>query len=143
MKIKTIVASALALAGILTPMTIQSQEDALQESCNQYFTSPFIATGKPFRALLTGDEVAEFKASLLAGTTYRMAVCSNKSNYVIFSVYDMERNLLFSNSDFENAPYWDFKIENSLDCIVEAKLDSKKVQSGFAMVMTGFRLDAE
>ena len=143
MKIKTSFASLAILASLICPISVNSQEDALQDSCNQYFTTPFIVTGKPFRALLTGDEIAEFRASLFAGTTYRMAVCGGEKKYLIFSVYDSERNLLFTSKDFENAPYWDFKVEGSLDCIVEAKLDTQKSSSGFAMLMTGFKLDVE
>jgi hypothetical protein len=57
---------------------------------------------------------------------------------VIFNVYDQERNLLFSNKDFENAPYWDFKIDNTLDCYVEAYLDIDKKVSGCLVLLIGF-----
>ena len=65
--------------------------------------------------------------------------CGAESGNLAFSVYDQERNLLFTNRDFENTAFWDFKFENTLDCIIEAELDSKDMTSGLAVMLIGFR----
>lgn len=99
----------------------------------------FISDGQVYRAFLNDDEAAEFEATFYGGSTYRIATSAGiDDDYIIFEVYDKERNLLFSNEDYEYAPYWDFSVENSLDCTIEVKLDVDKKVSGCASVMIGF-----
>ncbi len=118
---------------------LNSQEEALLNNCVNNIRSPYIVSGQPFKAFITGDEVAEFHTTFFAGSTYRIVACSVKEKNIIFSVYDNKRNLLFTNETYENAPFWDFKVEGSLECIVEAKLDSNKSTSGMAMLLVGFK----
>jgi len=58
---------------------------------------------------------------------------------LIFSVYDSDRHLLFTNRDYENTPYWDFKFKSTVDCIIEAQLDNKIKNSGLAVMLIGFK----
>ncbi len=119
--------------------SINSQEEVLIDKCAESIKSPFIISGQPFKAFITDEEVAEFHTTFFAGSTYRIVACSPQEQTIIFSVYDNERNLLFTNESVENAPYWDFKAEGSLECIVEAKLDKEKNTSGIALLLVGFK----
>lgn len=139
MKKKYITIAVVALCTFWNPFRVNSQEETVETSCRDYFKAPFVATGQPFKALLTGEEVAEFHTSFFAGTTYRIVACQSGENNLIFSVYDSKRNLIFSNKSHENAAYWDFNVLGSLDCIVEARLDPAKKTSGMAMLMVGFK----
>lgn len=124
---------------LITPARLNSQEDTLFNTCLEQLKSPFIASGQPFKAFLTGTEVAEFHTTFFKGGLYRIVTSSHENNNVIFSIYDKERNLLFSNSNYDAASYWDFKIEGSIECIVEAKLNEEVSTSGIALMMIGFR----
>ena len=119
--------------------TLNSQEEALLNNCINKIRSPYIISGQPFKVFITGDEVAEFHTTFFAGNTYRIVACGLKEKQIVFSVYDNKRNLLFTNENFDNAPYWDFKVEGSLECIVEAKLGNKDLTSGLAMLLVGFK----
>ncbi|MDO4461928.1 MAG: hypothetical protein Q4C30_05445 [Bacteroidia bacterium] len=143
MKVKGLVIILMVLAGLLIPGMVNGQADAIEANCKGYFQKPFLATNRPYRALVTGDEVAEFRATLFSGTTYRVAAGSTdpEKRYVIFSVYDSERNLLFTNSEYDNAPYWDFAVDGYMDCIIEARLDESVTSSGFVILMTGIKLN--
>lgn len=140
MKIRNII-TALALAALCIPQEVNSQAEAIENSCKACFPHPYIISGRPFRSILTGDEVAEFHATLFSGTTYRVAVGNAEKNSVIFTVFDSDHNLLFTSKDYGNVPYWDFSVDGYLDCIIEARLDNTVATSGFAIVMTGFRLN--
>lgn len=129
----------LLIVLVLSPWKLNSQEDVLFNSCLDQLRSPFIASGQPFKAFLTGTEVAEFHTTFFAGSLYRVVASSHQEGNVIFSIYDKERNLLFSNKEFDASGYWDFKIEGSVECIVEARLDPEKSTSGIALLMVGFR----
>lgn len=124
---------------MLTPFKLNSQEDVLFNSCLDQLKSPFIASGQPFKAFLTGTEVAEFHTTFFAGSLYRVVASSHQEGTVFFSIYDKDRNLLFSNENYESANFWDFKIEGSVECIVEARLNPEKTTSGIALLMVGFR----
>lgn len=141
MKIKTLAAIAAALTMTSTPAG--SQAEAIENSCAACFKSPYIITGRPFKSLLTGDEAAEFRATLFSGTTYRIAVGNGEHGNIVFSLYDTDHNLLFASKDHGNAPYWDFSVDGYMDCIVEARLDATKAASGIAIVMTGFKLNED
>lgn len=124
----------------LMPSTAKAQCDTTADMCVKHLTAGFISDGQNYRALLLNQEVAEFHATFFGGSTYRIAACSGSSDgNLIFSIFDKDRNLLFTNSEFKNAPYWDFKIENTIDCIIEAQLASANAASGCAVLLMGFK----
>lgn len=130
-----------AIGGFLLMNTASAQiSDTVANICIKHLENKFISDGQQYRSLLmNNDETAEFHTVLYGGTIYRIAACSGLTDgNLIFSVYDTERHLLFTNHDFKNAPYWDFKINNTLDCIIEAKLDGPQT-SGRAVVLIGFK----
>lgn len=124
-----------------------SQEcDSLANICYKHLAADeksgkvFISDGQVYKAFVDAEQSAEFKVTLYGGSLYRIAATAgSKANYVIFSVYDKDHNLLFTNEDFENKPYWDFKIDNTLDCYIEARLDLDKKVSGCIVVLLGFQ----
>ncbi len=130
---------ALCLAAFVTG-TMNAQVDSTIRLCEKHLKLPFISDGQSYTAFLSGDEVAEFNATFYGDNTYRMVTASGTSEgNVEFSVYDKQRNLLFTNSDYQNTPYWDFEFASSMDCIIEAKLDSKVLSSGFVVLLIGFK----
>ena len=132
---------------VLTSFGLKAQEcDSLVNICYDYLTADadkgtsFISDGQVYKAFVDADQSAEFKVTFYGGSSYRIAATAGtKDNYVIFNVYDQDRNLLFTNKDFNNEPYWDFKIDNTLDCYVEAYLDIDKKVSGCLVVLIGFQ----
>ncbi len=118
-------------------LKINSQDGV--NNCNDLIKSPFISNGQPFKAFLTNDEVAEFHTTFFGGSQYRLVACSAKNSPIIFSIYDMDRNLLFSNDKYGKAKMWDFNISGSLECIIEARLDKSKEKSGIALMYVGFK----
>ncbi|MFT5819437.1 MAG: hypothetical protein ACI8ZM_000661 [Crocinitomix sp.] len=139
------------LLGIFTLLLVSgfvnAQEcDSLANVCYEHLSADasvgkiFISDGQVYKAFVDAEQAAEFKVTLYGGSLYRIAVTAGeKDDYVIFNVYDKERNLLFSNQDFDNKPYWDFKIDNTLDCYIEAYLDIDKKVSGCIVVLLGFQ----
>jgi hypothetical protein len=116
--------------------------DTVANACAKHLERQFISDGQQYRALLMNtEETAEFRTTLYGGSVYRIAACSGLSDgNLIFTVYDSERHLLYTNKDFKNAPFWDFKINNTLDCIIEAKLGGDNGQtSGRAVILIGFK----
>lgn len=130
----------LVLSFLSVTTKLQAQIDSTISMCQRHMNLPYISDGQFYTAMLNGDEVAEFHATFYGGSVYRLVSYSGtEAGNIIFSVYDQERNLLFTNSDFENTPYWDFQFDYSMDCIIEAALDQKNLNSGIAVLLIGFK----
>lgn len=132
---------ALAFAAIgIFINTLFAQCDTITTLCVRHITPDYISDGQQYRALLLGEEVAEFHATFYGGARYRISSCSglNDGN-LIFRLFDEERNLLFTNSDFRNAPYWDFEVKSTFEAIIEAQLDPTNLSSGCAVLLIGFK----
>jgi hypothetical protein len=137
---KKIIALSILIVGLFTVKSSYAQCDTIASVCKQHLPASYISDGQSYRALLINDEIAEFHVTLYGNSIYRIAACSGlEDGNLIFSVYDQDRNLLFTNKDFKNAPYWDFKITNTLECIIEAQLDTEKLSSGCAVLLIGFK----
>ena len=132
--------SLLALTGLMcwaTESHAQCEQTVAQ--CSKYLTDEYISDGQIYRALIYGDQTAEFTATLYGGAQYRIAALTGtEAGNLIFSVFDSENHLLFTNKDYKNAPYWDFKVASTLDCTIEAHLDQTKQSSGCAVLLIGF-----
>ncbi len=117
-----------------------AQANEIVNLCTKHMIAPFISDGQQYRSLLNGDEIAEFHTTFYGDNTYRIIACSGLTEgKLLFSVYDKERNLLFTNKDYDNSPYWDLKFTSTINCIIEAELDKNNVSSGFALLMIGFK----
>lgn len=99
----------------------------------------FVSDGQVYTALLDREK-AEFKTTFFGGSTYRIAVTAGTDdNYVIFTVKDMEGNILFTNKGQKNSSYWDFKVPKTIAVQIETELDMDKKVTGCAVMMIGFK----
>ena len=99
----------------------------------------FISDGQVYTAFLDREK-AEFNTTLFGGTTYRIvASAGSKENYMIFTIRDPQGNILFSNRNYKNAPYWDFKVIETLPVSIETELDPDLKVSGCAVMLIGFK----
>lgn len=138
---KSLLLKTLTLAiGFITYSVSFAQCDTIASLCDKHIKANFISDGQDYRSLLLDDEIAEFNMTLYGGSIYRFAACSGLSDgNLIFTVYDKERNQLFTNKEYSNSAYWDFKITNTIDCIIEAQLDPNSLASGCAVLLVGFK----
>lgn len=131
---------AAIVIGFASITTVSAQCDSIAKVCAENITADYISDGQSYRALLNGDEVAEFRATFYGGSTYRIAGCSGFTDgNLIFEIYDQEHNQLFASSEYKNTPYWDFEFASTVDCTIEAKLNTYNVKSGCATLVIGFK----
>ena len=118
--------------------------EGIVKTCESYLKKntggrDFISDGQVYTAFLDREK-AEFKTTFFGGTTYRItASAGSKENYIIFTIKDPEGNILFSNKNYKNSPYWDFKIKESLSVTIETEFDMDLKVSGCAVMMIGFK----
>lgn len=99
----------------------------------------FISDGQVYTAFLDREK-AEFKTTLYGGSTYRIAASAgDKEDYVIFTIYDLDGNILFTNRDYKNSPYWDFKVPRTIPVVITTEMDLDLKVSGCAVMLIGFK----
>lgn len=131
---------AILVSGLTYAGSATAQCDSIAKICSENVTADYISDGQSYRALLNGDEIAEFRATFYGGSTYRIAGCSGFTDgNLFFEIYDEDHNQLFASSDHKNTPYWDFAFGSTVDCTIEAKLNSVNVKSGCATMVIGFK----
>ena len=140
---KGILKLVLVISGIVMMNSVSAQmTDTVASICEKHFQDKFISDGQQYRALLmNNEETAEFHVTLYGGTLYRIAACSGlQDGNLVISINDTQENVIFTNQDYKNAPYWDFKVNSTLDCVIKAKLDPEGLlSSGRAVVLIGFK----
>jgi hypothetical protein len=131
----TLAAIFLLISGISS-----AQCDDITARCAKNISQEFISDGQSYWAFVTPDDIAEFQSTLFGGNTYRVAACGAADGAVVFRLYDEQKNELFSSSQFGNAPYWDFVVENTMTVTIEATLDKTRTSdSACAVLLMGFR----
>lgn len=112
----------------------------LQNICSLYFAPDFISDGQEYFAPLKPDQKAEFTTTFFGDNTYRIVACTNlKHSNVVFSVFDTEKNLLFTNTAYDYTPYWDFKFSSTVTCIIQVDVKSAKFVPGHIMLLIGYK----
>lgn len=140
MTMRTPIATFALIAAMVFGTAAHAQCDTIASLCERNITAAYIPDGQLYRALLSGEETAEFNLTLFGGTTYRIAACSGTSDgNLVFSVFDKDRNLLFSNKEYNNDPYWDLVVANTLEVTINAELDPRRSTSGCAVLLIGFK----
>jgi len=117
-----------------------AQLDSVMAGCNTLLTDNYISDGQQYLSLISGDQTAEFSVVFYGGNTYRVISCGgNNSKDIILNIYDKYRNLLFSNTDYDNINYWNFQFESTIECFIEAKFVPGSNLSGFAVILIGLQ----
>jgi len=118
-----------------------AQAEQLSYICGLYMPPEYILDGQEYFTRIKEDQSVEFHSTFFSETTYRIVACSNLPNAtVMFSVYDTEKNLLFTNKNHKYTPYWNFKFKSTVDCIIKVDvISSKQYVPGFVMVQIGFK----
>lgn len=118
--------------------------DSVQTVVKSYLTEEvkgrnFVSDGQAYIAYLDREK-AEFKSTFYGNSVYRIAASAGiNDDYVIFTIYDENDNILFTNKDQKNAPFWDFKVLSTINVRIETELDLDKKVSGCAIMYIGFQ----
>lgn len=117
-----------------------SQVEQLQNICSLYFSPEYISDGQEYFASLKPDQKVEFRTTFYGDNTYRIVACTNlKRGDLVFTVFDTEKNLLFTNANYNYSQYWDFKFNSTITCIIQVDVKNIKFTPGFVMLLIGYK----
>ncbi len=111
--------------------------------------APYTHNGKLISAIFNPGETADIELTFNAGKQYRVLVCSQELiGKVQFKVLDKTRKILFESDKEAENPYWDFKVSNTQELIIQVsvpEMENQKSQltqltpNGCVAVMIGFK----
>lgn len=132
-----------AIAATLSIQSYAQDCERIVQDCkallNKDTDEKFVSDGQVYTAFLDREK-AEFSTTFYGGSTYRIATSAGSTeDYVIFTIKDPDGNILFSNKNYSNAPYWDFKIMETLPVTIETELDLDLKVTGCVVMMIGFQ----
>ncbi|MCQ2250795.1 MAG: hypothetical protein MJZ66_06765 [Bacteroidales bacterium] len=135
-----LILSLALLISMVSANVADAQSDSLMKSCAQNLPSSYISDGQVYQTPIASDETAEFNVTFYGGSTYRVAACLGKdAGNLVFTIYDRDRNELYCSAEHNNAPFWDFKFADTVDCLIEARMANQNEESGFAILLIGFK----
>jgi hypothetical protein len=119
--------------------SIKGQDKSIT-SCSNMLNSGYISDGQEYKAKLDQNNKAKFHATFFGGSLYRIIACSDVKNYNLqFSVYDTDKNLLYSNIDYDYIPYWNFSFKSTINCIIVIEIKAKKQIDKEVILLIGFK----
>lgn len=107
--------------------------------------SPYIFNGQMNSALLNEGDIAELILTFYANQDYRILICAEEHlGNVIFKLYDIQNNLLFDNTQHDNAKVWDFTSTATQQIRLELEVPegvNPEIQSrnGCVSILVGFK----
>ncbi|HNY09253.1 MAG TPA: hypothetical protein PKO42_05140 [Tenuifilaceae bacterium] len=117
-----------------------AQVENLRNTCALNFPPEYVSDGQEYFASLKPDQVIEFRTTFFGENTYRITTCTSvKKGQVVLTVYDTDKNLLFSNRDYDYSPYWNFRFTSTVTCIIQVDVVSQQFTPGYVMLLIGFK----
>jgi len=129
----------------LIPFTSHSQCKHFAKQVCKKELSPYIHDGNYNAAILTEGETAEMYKTFYSGQNYRVYICgSNILPDLQFQILDVNRNVLFDNSNHDYIEKWDFVPQSSQQLIISLKVgnsegESEEPVSGCVAIMIGIK----
>lgn len=116
----------------------QKQKTAV-ETCEMYMNDGFISDGQYYTYAIQKDEVKQTKITLMGGNTYRVAACGSVSKKIQFSIVDVQGNVLYTNTNFDYAPYWDFEINKTIECTILLQNNDTTIPTDKSILLIGYK----
>lgn len=141
---KKIILTLVLFCALSTSTFIAQDCESIVGICSSYLNgknkkTKSVSDGQIYTAFLDREK-AEFKTTFFGGTTYRIAASAgSEDSFVIFTVKDLQGNILYSNKNYKNSPYWDFKVPSTIPVLIETELDLDKKVTGCAVMLIGFK----
>jgi hypothetical protein len=140
------VTSVLILFFVACGLNVNGQCKAFAKKTCLPELGSYIHDGNYHATVLSEGEEAELYKTFYSDMEYRLAICGDEAiPPVEFTVIDVDRNILFSSKDSNNARTWDFKLQSSQQLRILMKVGSSGNRgatpaSGCVAIMFGFKI---
>ena len=139
MKKRVIIPYIFLLFICIIPFSKINAQDNSIANCDNLLNE-YISDGQEYIARLDENNRARFYCTFFGGSHYRIVACSDvEGSPLKMDIYDTEKNLLFSNIEYNYSPFWNLTFESTIDCIIEIEFKSDKILNHEVMLLIGFK----
>ena len=106
---------------------------------------PFTLNGEVNTSTLSSGQKTSLNLTFYSGQDYRIVVCGQSQlGDLTFKVMDTSRKVVFDSQKNDYPDFWDFKVKNTQQFIVEVQVPesestSSVLPSGCVSIMVGFK----
>lgn len=106
---------------------------------------PFTLNGQVNTSTLSSGQKTSLNLTFYSGQDYRIVVCGQPQlGDLSFKVMDMNKKVVFDSQKNDSPDFWDFKVKNTQQFIVEVQVPesestSSVLPSGCVSIMVGFK----
>lgn len=106
---------------------------------------PFTLNGQVNTSTLSSGQKTALNLTFYSGQDYRIVVCGQPQlGDLSFKVLDMNKKVVFDSKKNDYPDFWDFKVKNTQQFIVEVQVPesestSSVLPSGCVSIMVGFK----
>lgn len=130
----------ILFSALLVSSNVCFSQISEKTNCVELLTDGYVSDGQEYIAKLAENNVAKFYCTFYGGSYYRIIACSDIKEYpLILTVYDTDKNLLFSNKDHNYTNYWNFIFGSTVDCIVEIEFNAEEWLKREVKLLIGFK----
>ncbi len=128
---------------IMLSFSLEGQEKTYNNSlnnCENLLNDGYISDGQVYLANFNSNNNAEFHTTFYGGSMYRIIACSDiKDHKLIINIFDTEKNLLYSNINYDYIPFWNFSFTSTVECVIVIKVDAKETIKKPVKLLIGFK----
>lgn len=108
--------------------------------CEKLIEKDYFPQEKEYKIQIGQDEQASFHMTFYNDYQYRIAVCSNISDgNLVFTIYDPENKMLFSNKDYNFSQYWDFRFKSTIECVIKVEIQNYEYTKAMISLLVGYK----
>jgi hypothetical protein len=140
------IAPVLILLFIISGLNVNGQCKAFAKRACLPELGSYTHDGNYHATVLSEGEEAELYKTFYSDMEYRLSICGDESIPAVeFVVLDVNRNVLYSSKENNNARTWDFKLQSSQQLKIIIKVNTTGQQggtpaSGCVAIMFGFKI---
>lgn len=107
--------------------------------------SPFTQNGQMNTTTLSAGQKTSLNLTFYSGQDYRILVCGEPVlGDLTFKILDMQKKVVFDSQKNDYPDFWDFKVKNTQQFIVEVQVPesestSSVLPTGCVSIMVGFK----
>jgi hypothetical protein len=136
----------IALLALIASLNANGQCKAFAKTLCLPELGTYTHDGNYHSAVLVEGEEAELYKTFYSDMEYRVAICGeDKLPSIEFTIFDSNKNVLYSNKDASFSKIWDFKLQSSQQLRITIKVLSfdkpaDTPASGCVSIMFGFKV---
>ncbi len=118
---------------------LSQAQDQSASPCYDRDMKGFIKDGQDYTLTLEDSKTGKIYISFFEGFQYRLVICSNNTRKFKISLFDIEKNLLYSGICNNYIKNIDLRFKSNIACIAEVSVENEPLFKPVFTIAIGFK----